>query len=90
MVETVLQERSYSTVPFRSILDMICGRQGIMKARERAHSFAEKSRALLTEFPDSPYQRALLAVTDLVTERSFYSSRHVRRQNVRSNLITFR
>ena len=71
MVETVLQERSYSTVPFRSILDMICRRQGIMKARERAHSFAEKSRALLTEFPDSPYQRALLAVTDLVTERSF-------------------
>jgi len=67
MVETVLQERSYTTVPFRSILDMICRRQGIMKARERAHSFAEKSRALLTEFPDSPYQRALLAVTDLVT-----------------------
>lgn len=71
MVETVLQERSYSTVPFRSVLDMICRREGIMKARERAQSFADKSRSLLAEFPDSPYQRALLAVTDLVTERSF-------------------
>ncbi len=71
MVETVLQDRSYGTVPFRTVLDMICRRKGITRARDRAHSFAERSRALLSEFPDSPYQRALLAVTDLVTERSF-------------------
>ena len=71
MVETVLQERSYSTVPFRSVLDMICRRKGITRARDRAHSFAERSRALISEFPESAYQRALLAVADLVTERSF-------------------
>ncbi len=32
-------------------------------------SFAEKARAIIAEFPESPYQRALAAVTDLVTAR---------------------
>ena len=36
---------------------------------ERAQSFTDKARAQLLEFPNSKYQRALLAVTDLVTER---------------------
>jgi octaprenyl-diphosphate synthase len=37
--------------------------------RERAQAFTEKARAIIASFPESPYQRALLAVTELVTER---------------------
>ena len=37
--------------------------------KERAQAFTDKARAIINEFPESPYQRALLAVTELVTER---------------------
>jgi octaprenyl-diphosphate synthase len=71
LVETVLRDRCYSTVPFRSVLEMIQRHGGFARAKERAASFADKARAIMAEFPDSPYQRALSAVTDLVTEREF-------------------
>jgi octaprenyl-diphosphate synthase len=71
MIESVLHDRSYEAVPFPAVLDMICRYRGIERAKERAHSFADKARSLMNEFPDSPYQRALASVTDLVTERSF-------------------
>ena len=31
--------------------------------------FTERARSIISEFPDSPYQRALTAVTDLVINR---------------------
>jgi geranylgeranyl pyrophosphate synthase len=37
--------------------------------KERAQAFTDKARQTIGEFPESPYQRALLAVTDLITER---------------------
>jgi hypothetical protein len=43
----------------------------VERARERAQAFSDKARAILAEFPESPWQRALLGVTDLVTEREF-------------------
>ena len=43
--------------------------RGIERAQERAQAFTEKARAIIAEFPASPYQRALKAVTDLVTDR---------------------
>ena len=46
-----------------------CTATGIERAQERAQAFTEKARAIIAEFPESPYQRALLAVTDLVTDR---------------------
>jgi octaprenyl-diphosphate synthase len=42
---------------------------GIARVKERAHAFTEKARGIIGEFPESPYQRALYSVTDLVTER---------------------
>jgi len=71
MVETVLRDRSYENVTFAAILEMMnrCG--AIAKAREKADAFAAKSRALMNEFPDSAFQRAMLSVADLVTERTF-------------------
>lgn len=71
LIEAVLRERSYESAPFRLVLDLVCRQNGLGKAKERAMSFADKARGILNEFPDSPYQRALGAVTDLVTERTF-------------------
>ena len=69
MVETVLRERSYDTVPFRKILEILRKHKGIERARERAQIFTDKARAIMGEFPESTYQRALLAITDLMTDR---------------------
>jgi octaprenyl-diphosphate synthase len=69
MVRTVLDERSYDKVPFARILELLEKYRAIERVRERARTFTDKARAIIGEFPDSPYQRALLAVTGLVTER---------------------
>jgi octaprenyl-diphosphate synthase len=68
-VETILRERSYDSVAFPQILAMIERHHGIARVKERAHAFTEKARGIIGEFPESPYQRALYSVTDLVTER---------------------
>ncbi|MEQ1883875.1 MAG: polyprenyl synthetase family protein [Bryobacteraceae bacterium] len=69
LVETVLADGNYDQVPFSKILNMLNRNRGIERAQERAQSFTNKARSIIAEFPESPYQRALTAVTDLVTER---------------------
>jgi octaprenyl-diphosphate synthase len=69
LVETVLADGNYDQVPFGKILHILHRNHGIERAQERAQAFSEKARAIINEFPESPYQRALLAVTDLVTDR---------------------
>src|SRR5579862_7177569 len=69
LVETVLSDGNYDQVPFGKILQMLHRYKGIERAQERAQAFTEKARQIIAEFPESPYQRALVAVTDLVTER---------------------
>jgi octaprenyl-diphosphate synthase len=68
-IETILRERSYDSAPFRDVLAMIRNYGGFERAKERAQAFTDKAREIMSSFPDSPYQRALYAVTDLVTER---------------------
>jgi octaprenyl-diphosphate synthase len=69
LVETVLAEEGYESVPFSRVLTLIEERNGVARTRERAGNFIDKARAIIAEFPDSPYRRALAAVADLVTER---------------------
>ncbi len=69
LVETILRERSYETVPFQRILKLLEKYRGIERVKERAQAFTDKARQTIGEFPESPYQRALLAITDLITER---------------------
>jgi len=69
LVETILEDRNYDRTPFARILALLEKHHGIERVRERAQAFTEKARQLIGEFPESPYQRALLAVTELVTER---------------------
>jgi len=51
------------------VLDLLEKYGAIERVRERAQAFTDKARRIISEFPDSPYQRALMAVTELVTER---------------------
>ena len=69
LVETILRDRSYENVPFKRILALLEEYKGIERVRARAQAFTDKARQTIGEFPESPYQRALLAVTDLITER---------------------
>ena len=68
-IQTVLTERSYDSVPFAFVRGMIERYSAIARVRERAHQFTAKARQIIAEFPDSPYQSALYAVTDIVTDR---------------------
>jgi len=69
MVETILEQRSYDEAPFSRVLGLLEKYRSIERVKERAQTFTDKARSLISEFPDSPYQRALMAVTELVTER---------------------
>ena len=69
LVKAILEDRSYERVAFARILSLLEKYRGIERVRERAQAFTDKARQIIGEFPDSPYQRALLAVTELVTER---------------------
>jgi octaprenyl-diphosphate synthase len=69
LVETVMKDGNYDRAPFPRILRWIEQRRGFERVRERAQSFTDQARAIIAEFPESPQQRALAAVTDLITER---------------------
>ena len=68
-MEDILARRDYQQAPFSRILDLLTRHQGIQRVKDRAQAFTDKARQIIHEFPESPYQRALLAVTDLVTDR---------------------
>jgi octaprenyl-diphosphate synthase len=68
-VEIILEQRSYQQVPFAQILTLLERYSAIERAKDRAQTFTDKARQVMGEFPDSPYQRALMAITELVTER---------------------
>ncbi|HVX65358.1 MAG TPA: polyprenyl synthetase family protein [Bryobacteraceae bacterium] len=68
-VENVLADRNYERVSFASILALIERHHGIERVRQRADAFTAKARAIISEFPESPYQRALYSITELVTDR---------------------
>ncbi len=68
-VEEILRDGSYDRVPFNLILEFIERRRSIVRTMERAEAFTAKSREIIRGFPESPYQRALFALTELVTDR---------------------
>lgn len=69
LVATVLRDRNYDKVPFSSIYEMTERHGGIARIREKAQHFTDRARAIIQEFPESPSQRALYTLTELVTER---------------------
>ena len=69
-VEAVISEGNYEQVPFMHILQMLERHGAVARAYDRAHTFTEKARSIITSFAESPAQRALHAIVELVTERS--------------------
>jgi octaprenyl-diphosphate synthase len=69
MVEAVLADGNYDQVPFGKILQLLHRHRGIERAQERAESFTQKARTIIGQYSESPYQKALLSVTNLVTAR---------------------
>lgn len=69
-VETVIVDTNYEQVPFMRVLKILEHHGSVKRAYARAHAFTEKSRAIIATFPESPAQRALHAVVELVTERN--------------------
>jgi octaprenyl-diphosphate synthase len=68
-VETILRDRNYEQVRFERIRHMLEKYRAIERVKERAQAFTDRARTIMSGFPDSPYQRALFAVTELITER---------------------
>ena len=69
MIETILADGNYEREPFDKVLAFIERHHGFERARERAESFTERARLIIGDFPDSPFQRALLGVTGMITDR---------------------
>ena len=69
LVETVLTDGNYDQVPCAKILHILNRHNSIEREQERALTFTRKAREIIAGFPESPYQKALTAVTDLVTDR---------------------
>jgi octaprenyl-diphosphate synthase len=68
-IAAILRERSYDRVPFDDVLAMLKRYGGVERVRERALGFTGRAREIAADLPESPYQRALCSMTDLVTER---------------------
>jgi octaprenyl-diphosphate synthase len=69
LVADVLEDGNYDRAAFSKIRCLIERHRGFERVRDRAQAFTDKARAIVNQFPESPYQRALHALTDLVTDR---------------------
>ena len=68
-VEAVLRSSDYAEISFERIFEFTSSQKGIERARKRAEVFADAARKIISSFPDSNVQRALAAISELVTER---------------------
>jgi octaprenyl-diphosphate synthase len=70
-----LEDRAYELsfaariARFSQILSLTEEYRGIERVKDRAQAFTDKARQIIGEFPESPYQRALMTVTELLTDR---------------------
>ncbi|HEX4165329.1 MAG TPA: polyprenyl synthetase family protein [Bryobacteraceae bacterium] len=69
-IETVMNDGSYEHVPFMHIVQILDRHKAISRAYDRARTFTDTSRAILGTFSDTPAQRALQSIVELVTERN--------------------
>ena len=70
LVEAVLEERAFITVPHEQILDMLKRYGSIQYAYDEAAKHAELAKRAICTFPDSEIKRALLMIPEFVVERS--------------------
>jgi octaprenyl-diphosphate synthase len=69
MVGTVLAEQGFHSVRPEQIAALVHGSGALERTRRRAHDYAAKAKALVSDLADSDFRRALLAVPDFVLDR---------------------
>lgn len=69
MVQTIMTEASYETIPRRRLLDAVEGVGAIEQARARGDEFAAAARTALDDFSDSEFCEALRAIPTYVLDR---------------------
>lgn len=69
LIEIILKDRSYERVPFSTVLEIIEKYRGVERSLERANQFTARAKEIIDAFPDSPYQKAVLTIAALITER---------------------
>lgn len=69
LIETVLRERAFQSVPHEQVLAVLQRYGSLEAATARAHEYAEAARNAICTFPDSETKRALLWVPDFVVAR---------------------
>lgn len=65
----ILEEGSYSSVPFAAIMELIERYGTLQAARKKARRFADSAKSCLDVFPDSIYKDALRSLADFIVER---------------------
>src|SRR6184192_4437385 len=68
-IETVLQERTFKSVSYTQILEMLQRHGSLEAAMERAQEYSELARNAICSFPDSEIKRALLWAPEFVVAR---------------------
>ena len=69
LVQTVLDDGNYGSVPFPEIRSLVDRYDGIETVTSRAMEYAERATEQLAPFDESPYKRALYSVSDWVVDR---------------------
>src|SRR2546423_4744398 len=70
LVETVLRERTFKSVSYAQILEMLQRYGSLEAAMERAQEYSEAARQAICDFPDSEFKRALLWAPEFVVARA--------------------
>lgn len=70
-IATVLEDRAYGRVRFVEVRSILERRSGIRRALDRAQQFSDRSIQIAGELPESVCQRSLIALAELVVERTF-------------------
>jgi octaprenyl-diphosphate synthase len=69
MVQTVMAEASYDSIPRQKLLDAVESVGAIERARARGDEYAEAARTALIDLPDSEYCESLKALPTYVLDR---------------------
>jgi octaprenyl-diphosphate synthase len=68
-VSRVLEERSYDSVPFAEIMELVERYGTLQAAHDKARQFADNAKRCLDIFPDSQYKDALRSLAEFIVER---------------------
>ncbi len=69
MVETVMRERAFSSISFKSVLNLLNEHDALDRARAEADRYASEATEALAGFAASPYREALFQVPQFIIDQ---------------------